>query len=482
MLLRTSFFLMVCCYSVNLYSQADSVHVSLPDIAPKYFKAISNKAEIYAGRLTAKTEKTLQKLSRWENKIKKILERVNPDAAQRLFENNQLTFSTLLQKYKEGETIAAAQMARYDEYRDKLENTLKYVDLRKNELNDKAVQPLADARQKLNNLNEKLDNTTPVEQFIKERKKQLLEQAVGYLSNSRYLQKINKETYYYFETLRNYKELFSSPKKREELINALLLKIPAFNEFLQKNSLLASLFRMPGDPAATASLAGLQTRSQVTGIIQQQLSAGGPSAMEQFRNNLQSAQNQLTQLKDKVMKFNGNGSNDALPDGFKPNTQKTKTFWQRLETGTNIQLQRSRYSFPATGDFGLSVGYKLNNKSIVGIGGSYKLGLGSGWNKIRLSGQGAGLRSFIDWKIKGNFWVTGGYEQNYRPLLQTGTGTQTSLNGAVWQQSGLLGISKKIPVKSKFFTKTRVQLLWDFLSYQQTPRAQPIVFRVGYDF
>ena len=51
-----------------------------------------------------------------------------------------------------------------------------------------------------------------------------------------------------------------------------------------------------------------------------------------------------------------------------------------------------------------------------------------------------------------------------------------------WSQSGLLGISKVFDVKSKFFKKTKLQLLWDFLSYQQIPRTQPVIFRIGYNF
>jgi hypothetical protein len=51
-----------------------------------------------------------------------------------------------------------------------------------------------------------------------------------------------------------------------------------------------------------------------------------------------------------------------------------------------------------------------------------------------------------------------------------------------WQQSGLVGISKVISIKSKFFKKTKLQLLWDFLSYEQVPRTQALKFRVGYNF
>ena len=53
---------------------------------------------------------------------------------------------------------------------------------------------------------------------------------------------------------------------------------------------------------------------------------------------------------------------------------------------------------------------------------------------------------------------------------------------SAWQRSGLIGLSKSMPVKSKFFKKTKVQLLWDFMAQQQLPRAQSFVFRVGYNF
>jgi hypothetical protein len=168
-----------------------------------------------------------------------------------------------------------------------------------------------------------------------------------------------------------------------------------------------------------------------------------------------------------------------MPEGFKPNNQKTKSFFESLEYGSNIQTQRSSYFFPVTTDLGLSVGYKLNDRSIIGVGASYKIGWGRSWNNIAVSQQGVGFRSFIDWKIKGSFWISGGYEQNYRTGMR---GIVQPGDSAIWQQSGLIGVSKIITTKSKVLKKTRVQLLWDVLSYQQRPRTNPILFRVGYNF
>jgi hypothetical protein len=144
-----------------------------------------------------------------------------------------------------------------------------------------------------------------------------------------------------------------------------------------------------------------------------------------------------------------------------------------------MQSQKATNYFPVTSDIGLSAGYKLNDKSIVGIGVSYKLGWGRGWDNIKLSSQGVGFRSYIDWKLKGSFWISGGYEQNYKSAFRD---FYQLKNMNAWQQSGLIGISKVISVKSKLFKKTSTKLLWDFLSYKQVPRTQPIVFRIGYNF
>lgn len=463
-------FFLLCRQAV--YAQPADSTGALP---ARYLQTVSEKTDKYYNQLSSKTEKTLGKLARWENKIKTLLEKTSPETAQRLFGNNQLTFAALLQRYQQGKAAADHYKSQYNEYRDKLTTSLKYLDSR---TSDSSVTA---ARSKTERLNEQVRQTEAVQQFIKERKKQLMEQALQYLGRSKYLQKISKESYYYIEALKNYKELFSDPKKAEALAMKLLEKIPGFSDFMRRNSMLASLFRQPdGGQAGMASLAGLQTRAQVNGLIQQQLSAGGPNAMQQFQQNMQGAQAQLNELKNKILKNGGSSSDDNLAEGFKPNTQKAKTFWQRLELGANVQSQKATAFFPVTSDLALSVGYKLNDKSMIGIGASYKLGWGRGWNDIRISHQGAGLRSFVDWKIKGSFWLSGGYEMNYRPLTPVLTALPLSLSG--WQQSGLVGLSKTVAVKSKFLKKTKLQLLWDFLSYEQVPRAQPLVFRVGYSF
>jgi hypothetical protein len=197
-----------------------------------------------------------------------------------------------------------------------------------------------------------------------------------------------------------------------------------------------------------------------------------------MQQNIQSAQVQINQLKDKISKLGGGNSDMDMPD-FKPNSQKTKSFWNRIELGANVQSMRSNNYFPVTSDIALSAGYKLNNKSVVGVGVSYKLGWGENIRHIKLTHEGVGLRSFFEIKLQGSFYATSGFEYNYQKLFNT---IRQLYGGNNWQQSGLVGVTKVVAVQNKLFTKTKVQLLWDFLSYQQIPRAQPIKFRVGYNF
>ena len=106
----------------------------------------------YSNRLSSKTEKTLEKLSRWENKIKSLLEKASPETAQKLFAPGQTTFTTLLQKYKEGKSISEGYKASYDQYRDQLTTQLKYLEEKKASLDARYVKPLAEGKKKINEL------------------------------------------------------------------------------------------------------------------------------------------------------------------------------------------------------------------------------------------------------------------------------------------------------------------------------------------
>ncbi|MCX6319484.1 MAG: hypothetical protein NTW29_19560 [Bacteroidetes bacterium] len=457
----------------------DSTQLSIDKLSPKYLEQLAEKSSKYYDALTSKTEKTLERLSKWEAKIKTVLDKVSPETAQRLFANPDLTFAGLLQKFREGKAAADNYKATYNEYRDKVTTTLKYLDEKKTALDSTVLKRIKSAKEKDSKLNEQLKNTEAVSQFIRERKKQLMEQALKYVGNSKALQKINKDSYYYFETLRNYKTLFSEPRRAEELALKLLHKINGFDDFLRRNSMLASLFRTPDAGAGTASLAGLQTRSQVNNLIQQQIAAGGSNAREQFQQNLQAAQGQLSELKNKIIKAGGSSSGEDIPEGFKRNEQRGKPLKKKIEFSINAQSNRGNSLFPVSSDFGLSAGFRPHQNFVSGFGIAGRIGWGKDLRHISLSYSGISLRSFAELKLKGSFHATAGFEINYRPEIRS---LDLLKDYSSWQRSGLVGIAKTVSIKSKFFKKTSVRLMWDFLSFEQVPRTQPVIFRISYGF
>ena len=455
------------------YGQEDNGNVqAITDISGKYADAIGKKAEGMEGKLDKKSEKALQQYEKQAAKLQKKLAKIDPAAATRIFGDADKQYKQLTDKLKQ----PVQKLQKYIPGLDTMGTSLKFIDQYKDKV--KNVKELQAAMTKVDALKSQFQKAEDIKAFLKQQK-QYLKDNLEKFGMAKQLKKLNKQAYYYSQQLKDYKETLKDESKIERKTLELLNQAKPFQDFMKKNSMLASLFRMPADdpndPAYLQSLAGLQTKAQVNTQLQNQFGSGS-GVTEQLKGNVQQAQGQLQQLKDKISKAGGGSSDDEIPD-FKPNGQKTKTFLQRLEYGTNMQTVQSTSYFPVTSDMGLSVGYKLNDKSIIGVGASYKMGWGQNIKHINITSQGAGARSFLDVKLKKSIWFSGGFEMNYRTNI---TSIDQLKDASAWQQSGLVGLSKKFNVKTKFFKNTNLKLLWDFLIYRQVPRTQPIVFRVGY--
>ncbi|MES2849442.1 MAG: hypothetical protein V4685_10330 [Bacteroidota bacterium] len=476
---------LICGTPAFTQDKADSSLEALKQIPSKYINTIDKKIDKYSSRIAKRTEKTLKKLAKWEEKIKATLQKIDPDAANKLFGNNQLTFASLLEKIKQGQAIQLDCRRQYNKYKDDVTTGFMYLEKSKEYLDSGLAKKIQVTKEKLQQLSNDEDSTDAIQQFIKERKRELICTAVKYMGKSKYLTKMNKEVWYYAETMKNYKEIFSDEAKTEKLVKDVLAKIPGFDAFVKQNSFLAGLFDVPNGDAQL--LPGMQTRDGVQQMIQSRITSIGPGAQEIVQQNLQSAHSQINKLHDDIIKkglANGGGGYSEMPD-FKPNSQKTKTLRQRIEYNFNLQFSKSNDIIPSGTDLALGIGYKLNDKSTIGVGASYKLGIGS-ISKIRFTNEGMGLRIFIDWKLKKQFFISGGFEINYLSSLEGHQ--QIPLNnvgeelGGAWQKSALLGISKKISVKTKWFKSTKLQLLYDFAAKHHVPASQQILFRVGYEF
>jgi hypothetical protein len=434
----------------------------------KYLSQVQQKSTRIERQVNKRADKALSRLLKQEKKMKARLWKVDSVAASNIFTRSIDSMGSLKAGLKNKVT---SRLPLGNSYLDSLGSSLKFLE-GNGELLGASKDKLAGVTGSIESLQGKLQQADQIKAYIREHKKQLKEQLSRYTGFTKDLQKINKEAYYYGQQISEYKSVLKDKKKAEAKAMELLKKMPAYNDFIRKNSQLASLFNLGAGGNTAQSLEGLQTRTQVEQMIQQRLGSD-PAARAAVSQQMDQARSQLNELKSKFPDLDNAGD---MPD-FKPNPMKTKRFVQRLEFGGNIQFQKSNRYFPTTSDIAGQIGYKFHKNGTAGIGMSYKLGMGTGWNNIVISHQGVGLRSFVDWKLKGTFFVNGGFEQNY---VSTIAHAQQLKDWSGWQGSALLGVSKKYKVSAKL--KGNIMLLYDFLASRNTPSTSPVKLRLGYTF
>jgi hypothetical protein len=464
----------------------DSTIDKATNFPSKLFSRISGQTSNLNQQLTRQTEKYLQKMARKETGLRAQLYKTDSAKAAALYPNDpQQLYAAFIQKIKQDSSPVFSSMgSEYLPHVDSLNGMLGFLSknpsLLKGGVPEQAQVQAALAQ--VQQLQSKLQQADVIKQFMQARTGQIQQYLSQYTSMpsgvSGTLQGYNKEAYYYAEQIREYRQILNDPDKMIQTALGLLQKLPAFNSFMQKNGFLAGLFSVPGGYDNPNGPIGLQTRDQVMGMIKSQVGQGGSSGAAAIQNSLNTAKQDITNLQNKLSSLGG-GSGDMPMPNFKPNDQRTKTLFQRLEYGTYFQTTPATTYYPSYSDLGLTLSYKLGHQNLIGVGASYKLGWGEPIQHIALSSQGVGLRSFIDIHVKTTFSLTGGYELNY---LTPFSGFQDIRLLSRWTPSGLIGVTKTVSMKSTVFKKTQLSLLWDFLSYEQTPRSQPFVFRVGYSF
>lgn len=468
------------CTIPSLFGQSSDVSQNLsPNTVQSFIDQTSSRIKRLDEQTNSATDKVLSKLQDEEGRLAKKVQSKDSILHSQVFSNSAQFYKKLKDRLQTAsDTNQLAEITEYIPYFDTLKGSLSFLSKQEEYLNN---PQLKEARQMLQQYQNRLQIANTIKQEIQQRE-QLLKAQLQNLGFMKEFKNINKEVYYYQQQLAEYKAAFKDPKKLEANAIRLLSQTRFFKNFMKKNSMLASLFRLPDadDPANFADIPGAQTRNSVQDLLGQRfgsLSGAGSTMNPQqyMQQQIQSVQPQLTAIRDKLNKLGGGNSDMEMPD-FKPDNQKTKSFLKRLEYGINIQNQRGTGLLPVTTDLAITLGYKISDKSAAGIGLAYKMGWGKDISHISISNQGVGIRSYIDTKIKGGIWASGGFEYNYMQEFQKWNEISSV---DVWQKSGLIGLTKKYKIGKR---ENKVQVLWDFLSYYQVPRSQPLKFRIGYNF
>ncbi len=424
-------------------------------------------------KLTSNSQKTLLRFRKEEQRMLRKLKKRDSSLAVK-FSNSSAEFTGTLQKRMQqaSDSSHSVELKEYFPNLDSLSGAVAFIDQHAGN-NSTELQTASASIKKFSS---QLQLSNEIKKQLRERR-QMLKQQLEKFGMVKEMKRINKQVFYYQQQLNEYKGLLKDPKKMQQKLVAKLRDLPAFQSFIKKNGMLAKLLRLPDNYGSTESLAGLQTRASVQAQLTQRFSGVGINPQQRINDQLGVAQAELNKLKNKLKQFGGSSSNLEMPEGFTPNSQKTKRFLQRFELGFNLQTQQPNGYFPVTADIATTIGYKLNDQSVIGVGASYKLGMGSGFKNLKLTHEGIGLRSYVDVKIKKSFWMTGGYEQDYNQRFED---LNQLADQSLWRAKALLGVTKKVKVGKK--KGTNVQLLYDFLHNQNALHTKPFLFRVGWTF
>lgn len=457
----------------SLWAQDTAILKALKGHPEAYAAKINAKIEAFEAKAQKQVDKSLNKLYAIEKKIYKKLLKTDSALAQTMFagldEQYQKAF-TLLDGRKN--PLDELLPRKYSSYVDTLKNTLNFF--RQVGSNGSQVMSAVD---NFGQLEGHLADLEKLKYFFRQRRALLNMNLSRYKNLGKHLASVNKEVFYYQKIIADFKATLKDPARVEAHAISLLRKIPLFEKFFNEQAAVNS--GMAGGSGGTAAVApnlpaGMQARSAVMGVLQERLSAGNVTPEQALRRQLQSGPANGGRVAPGLQEMGEDFDDMQLP-AFKVNRQKGKKFWERLEYGTTLQFGKPNNLLPNTSDLGLTVGYKLSDDGVIGVGAAYKLGLGNGWNDIRFSHQGVGLRSYIDWKLKGIFYISGGYEKNYHAQF---AGLEHLQNFSAWQASGMIGLKTQYQMSRR--VKANAQLLFDFLYKQHIPNTQPLVFRVGW--
>lgn len=481
----------------------DSVADRLTHFPMRLFGHVQSKTAELNQRLQRQTQKYLQQLQSEEARLEKKIFALDSGSAKTLFANSSQQYSQLLNKLQSDTGSAHLKLTgQYQPYTDSLQTALAFFQKNPQVLGQStntaipgspSLSPATQAQllssiTQLRALQAKMQDAGQIKAYMQQRKQVLSQYIASHTNVQTLLNKpfgsMQRTMYYYSAQVNQYRNTLNSPDQLEQRAMAMLSGLPSFGSFMKVHSQLSSVFSLPGGTSSPQVIAGLQTRGQVSDAVKGQMTAAA-SGSNQNNNSANTsanlpgnAQTQLAAYKAKLSQLGG-GSSEIDAPNFRPNDQKTKSFLHRLQYGVDIQTTQGTYYFPTMTSLGLSLAYRLGHGNDIGIGAAMKIGWGTGFNHIAITGQGVGLRSFVDIHIKSSWSATGGFEYNY---TQPFTEYQQIRQIQDWTKSGLIGVSKTVSMKSRLLKQTNLSLLWDFLSYENVPRTEPLIFRIGYSF
>lgn len=187
---------------------------------------------------------------------------------------------------------------------------------------------------------------------------------------------------------------------------------------------------------------------------------------------LKAAMEQLSKLKAKLPDTEG------VVDLFAKhkNSLKEMSFIERLVPGLSLQFQKQRSFWLDVNPY---IGYKISGRFVAGLGWNERLAYNFDNTAWDSQNHIYGLRSFLHFKLKTNFWLKGEVEVMNSPLRAT-QHPSSDIVSRGWVASYFGGIKKDFQLTKHL--KGHVQMLYNLYNPEKTsPYTNRFNARMGFE-
>ena len=437
-----------------------------------YIKNCGKRAKSLNSKIEKTNKKYIRKYLKADNRAYKKLCLINPNLADHLFSySRDPLFYHQKDPYKFIQNSKSRGSKEYYPEYDSLKLSLSYFNQKKQTgIDSSAIQ---ESLIKANELDTNLQTSEKLQQYFRARKlsyKETCQNIPELKSNFKEFDKVN---YYFHEQTASYKKLLSDVSGIDKHVMAFLKGNNEFGKIFKSESQLSVLDKIPSDWGQKIN--GLKTIDDVKSAINLDVKKLGDNPKGALENSMKPMQKAVGELKSGEF---GKLSNAADIPSFKPSSLKTKSLADRINFGNNFQVTQGNYLYPSTVNLGLQISYQLSLKLQPGVGVSYLLGLGQGWDKISFTNRGFGLRSFIDYGISNLIFFEAGFEKN--ATIPLSNNKELGIKNWNWKNSALAGLKFKYSPTSKIIPT--ISLQYDFLADKNTPPSPNVIYRAGWEF
>lgn len=475
------------CHAQRMYptyqvqNQTDSIGNELIVKSQKFINSKLNKIKRVSKHEQRKTDQLLRKLGKKEQRyLAKLADR---DSTLEQSNQTKMTFDSIANKLKSNDASAFESKTKHSMQRtlDSLRGLKQFAMNASQKANGLLQTPKLDELKQLDALESKLKQQAQAQQWIQERSEQLMK--MGQVSKyTKGLKGISKQSFYYTQQLKSYKNMVNKPSLLEEKALRYLQGMKGFDAATSNPSMNVNEPNAMSHAKGVEDLErmGYQTKRQVKTHLTRQMGLQKPEQLEQLSSKFKAGKQQLNETKQTLQ----TSKQDLKKLGFKPNPMRGLPLRLRLEKSMNWQVLRAIDGQPAKLELNAQAGFKHTPTLTYNIVLGGALGLGKDWQHLRLSFEGLRIGANADLKMIWGISGQAGFERVYKSYTNTIVRTgeqqlapQVLTETKQYRDIAYCGLQKSYKLNSKYIGT--MLLAYDFL-WKQGNASTPIIWRMGW--